>query len=267
MKEYLEGKKLYGDDFSIEEIMRWYNDEKEAYAELGAADLNSYKYAYHALNEELGFNYLDKNKKFDNVLSFGGAWGFELLPIIDRIKNITIIDSSEKFGNNQILKKNIKYFNPSITGKITFDNECFDLITCFGTLHHIPNVSYVLSEIIRVLRPSGYLLIREPIISMGDWTKERSKGVTKRERGIPLNIFKDLITIDKIFIVSQKLCVFAPLAKLGRKFKIEIYNNKYFVKIDKILSNLFSFNYSYHPKSNFQKIRPTSIFYVLQKSI
>ncbi|CAF0923881.1 unnamed protein product [Rotaria sordida] len=36
-----------------------------------------------------------------------------------------------------------------------------DLITCFVTLHHVPQLKLILSEFVRILRPSGYLIIRE----------------------------------------------------------------------------------------------------------
>ena len=34
---YLSGEKLYGDDFTTEEILEWFKDEKEGYAELLAS--------------------------------------------------------------------------------------------------------------------------------------------------------------------------------------------------------------------------------------
>ncbi|CAF1428169.1 unnamed protein product [Rotaria sordida] len=36
-----------------------------------------------------------------------------------------------------------------------------DLITCFVTLHHVSQLKLILSEFVRILRPSGYLIIRE----------------------------------------------------------------------------------------------------------
>lgn len=36
MNEFLSGKKLFGDDFTLEQIEQWYKDETEAYADLGA---------------------------------------------------------------------------------------------------------------------------------------------------------------------------------------------------------------------------------------
>lgn len=44
LKEYFEGKKLYGDDFSLGQIIEWYKDEEEAYYELSRGN---YEYGYH----------------------------------------------------------------------------------------------------------------------------------------------------------------------------------------------------------------------------
>lgn len=63
MIEYFEGKKLYGDDFSFEEIKKWYNEESEGYANLGSKNKESYSYGYHMMNEIHGFRKL-KNLYF-----------------------------------------------------------------------------------------------------------------------------------------------------------------------------------------------------------
>ena len=46
MDQYLSGKLLYGDDFTLEQINAWYEDEKEGYANLGANDSAKYFYEY-----------------------------------------------------------------------------------------------------------------------------------------------------------------------------------------------------------------------------
>ena len=79
-------------------------------------------------------------------------------------------------------------------GVIRYGGGYFDLIVCFGALHHIPNVSRIIGEFYRCSEKGGYVLMREPIISMGDWTKKR-KGLTRRERGIPLKILRDIIAL------------------------------------------------------------------------
>lgn len=183
MENYLSGDELLGDDFTPEQIKEWYKDEEEGYAELGAKDRSSYRYVYHALNSLHGFKHLAKNR-FENVLGVGSAYGDEFLPIAKKIDRLTILDSSDAFTSNKVHGLPCTFVKPSVDGKMPFDNNSFDLITCLGVLHHIPNVTFVTGEIYRCLSDGGSVLMREPIVSMGGWSKPRP-GLTKRERGIP----------------------------------------------------------------------------------
>lgn len=266
MREYFEGKKLYGDDFSFEEIKKWYNEESEGYANLGSKNKESYSYGYHMMNEIHGFQKL-KNLYFENVLGFGSAWGNEFELICNMIGNLTIIEPSDNLVNNKIGNLTPKYIKPSIDGKLPFSDNSFDLITCFGTLHHIPNVSFVISELIRVLKKDGYLLLREPIISMGDWRKARN-GLTKNERGIPVSFFDNVFNQHSIEIVSKEYC-FTLTSLLQRTFgflfKQPIYSYKFYVLFDKHVSNILKKNVVYHATKKINKIAPSSIFYVIKK--
>jgi len=40
---YLSGERLYGDDFTIEEIQKWFADEAEGYADLCAKEKDRYR--------------------------------------------------------------------------------------------------------------------------------------------------------------------------------------------------------------------------------
>ena len=87
MSTYFAGEKLYGDDFSIEKIEKWFLDEKEAYAHLGAKEREYYNYVYHQLNIRCMFRYIP-NRKFMYALGFGSAYGEEFGPIIQQIDQI-----------------------------------------------------------------------------------------------------------------------------------------------------------------------------------
>jgi SAM-dependent methyltransferase len=264
LEEYFEGKKLYGDDFTLTQIEHWFEEEKEGYAELGAKDKFNYTYPYRAQNELLGFDFLKSNQKFD-VLSIGGAYGYELLPITSRAKTLTILEPSEQLRQERLEGLALQYLSPQVDGKIPLPDQSIDLITCFGVLHHIPNVSSVLAEAFRVLRPNGYFLVREPIVSMGDWTQKRAN-LTKNERGIPLRIFRQIVADKGFTIQKESLCACKPFDAIFQKLtKKPAYNSRFYVHIDKILSQALRFNYRYHAHSNWQKIRPSSVFYVLKK--
>jgi len=266
MNTYLDGKTIYGNDFTFDEIKRWYEEEKEAYANLGSKNAEEYFYGYHALNKLHGFNYL-KGRQFENVLGLGAAWGHEFYPIISRINNLHIIEPSDNLRSGKIGEIEPVYKMPAICGTIDYADNYFDLVTCFGTLHHIPNISYLISELCRVTKQGGFILIREPIISMGDWTKPRN-GLTSNERGIPLNIFREILREHNLEIVNEGLC-FTMTAFFQRRWikvsKKPIYTFRSYVVFDKLLSKIFSWNLQYHAVHMLKRIAPQSVFYVLKK--
>ncbi len=266
INQYFSGEKLYGDDFTQPEIEEWFKDEAEGYANLAnfyAPVAEASSYDYHELNKYHGFKYLDRNK-FKNALGFGSAYGEEFLPIIDRIDRLTILDPSDRFVRETIYGIPAKYIKPSSNGILPFPKENFDLITCLGVLHHIPNVSFVMSEIYRCLEKNGIALIREPNFSMGDWTKPRL-GLTKRERGIPVK-FMDLALEKCGFkVINKSSCMFPLIPKICNYLGIATYNNKILTQIDRLASIISAKNIRYHRTNLFQKLAPSSVYYVLTK--
>jgi SAM-dependent methyltransferase len=262
LQNYFDGKALYGDDFNITQIAEWFEDEKEGFADLGAKDIENYIYDYHSLNKLHGFKYLP-DKVFKKVLGFGSAYGEELLPIKNKIQTATIVDPSKAFVQDSIYDIPLTYVKPLPNGQLPFNDHLFDLITCFGVLHHIPNVSSVIKELSRILESGGYILLREPIVSMGDWREPRI-GLTKRERGIPLQILEEIITANNLVIIKCTLCDFPITEKIFHKFGI--YNSYFATLIDAWISKAFKWNLNYHPKSSIQRLRARSAFFVLKKS-
>ncbi len=265
MDKYFKGFELYGDAFNDNEIAQWYKDEEEAYANLGSGNKDAYIYGYDKYNEIHGYNKirreLGQNLK---CMGLGSAYGYEFLPIKGHISSITVIDPSEQFKVDNIEGLPIKYVKPTVKGTMSFSSDSFDLITSFGTLHHIPNVSYLISEMARVLRPGGYMLIREPIISMGDWTKKRN-GLTARERGIPFKLMKTFIETNNLEILNYSFC-FSPIS--SRIWKItgtSVIGKAWFIILDRFLSTLFSFRLIYHRTKKIDHLGPTNVFWVLKK--
>jgi len=185
---------------------------------------------------------------------------------IKDLDSIIIMDPSSAFNTRrEIFGVPCKYSKPSPSGQIPFSADSFDLIMSLGVLHHIPNVSYVISECYRCLSESGVMLVREPIVSMGDWRYPRP-GLTKRERGIPIKVFDSIISNIGFNVQHKSLCVFPLIPKLANKFGIHAYNNRILTLIDAFLSKLFSWNTKYHRTSYVEKIGPASVFYVLSKN-
>jgi len=262
--EYFSGKKLFGDDFSEEQIYKWYKEEEEGYANLGSNDKERYTYQYVEMNKLYGFKYIRKGQFFKNALGLGSAYGYEFLEVIDQIENLTIVEPSEQLRSDKLGKIIPNYVKPNILGALNFNNNSFDLIICLGVLHHIPNVSFVLDELHRVLAPDGILILREPIVSMGDWRTSRV-GLTKNERGIPLGLFDQFIMTKDLNIISRKYCDSPFAYKTFQKIFFMKYNTYFIQLIDKLFSKLFAWNYKYHQISIFDKLSPKSIYLVLKK--
>lgn len=261
------GKKLYGDDFSPEEIEQWFNQESESYAELGNKDLSTYSYQYHTFNRIHGFRHIDHVPRFDHVLGFGSSWGFEFEPLIHKIEKLTIVEPSENMRSEQIGPLNPIYVKPRMDGLLEFPDKSFDLATCLGVLHHIPNVTFVLNEILRVLKPGGVLLLREPINSMGDWTQSRP-GLTSNERGIPLSHFDTIFLTQNVEVVARNHC--STMTYQFQKFfkpilKKSLYSYGWYIRFDRLLSSLLKGNVRYHAVKKHHRIAPSNIFFVVRK--
>jgi ubiquinone/menaquinone biosynthesis C-methylase UbiE len=70
------------------------------------------------------------------------------------------ISSDMLFKARKYRNKNIKFLRGNFT-KIPAKNNSFDLIVCTLALTHIPNIDKVFSEISRILRPKGHIIISD----------------------------------------------------------------------------------------------------------
>jgi len=264
MDVFLNGDELYGDNLSIDQIQVWYEEEKEAYADLYGTEEKDALHGFDIINELYGYKYIRKIPSFKKTLGLGSSWGYEFLPIIEKIEELYIIEPSSQTISKELGNVKPIYSKPESSGVISFPDNTFDLICAFSVLHHIPNVSFVLTELLRVLAPGGYLLLREPIISMGNW-REKRPGLTKHERGIPEKIFADIFNKENIQVI-EKHYHFTMTSFFRRIFKNSaFFNSKVYYILDKYLSKILAFNIHYHARNKLERCAPQSIFYVLRK--
>jgi hypothetical protein len=254
--ECLTGEFLYGDDFPPELVKRWFDSEQTAYFEIAAAN-KPYVYCYHALHWEHGYRLLPRDRKFPRVLGIGSARGDEFDGIRDHCGEITIVEPAEGFQNSTA-----RYVKPSADGALPFPSWSFDLITCFGVLHHICNVSFVFAEIARCLAPGGYLLISEPMTSMGDWREPRA-GLSANERGIPLPAFRKMIAASGLRVDHESYTEFRPLARLSLACGIRPYNSLMLTKLDALICSILP--HYYHARTHLEKFRPVGAYFVLHR--
>lgn len=261
---YLAGEKLWGDDLDLQQIEKWYEAEQTAYGNLVSADAATYRYTYHPLNLRHGFRHVPR-RRYDRALGFGSAWAEEFAPIADLVGHLSVIEPGESFRRETVCGIPAEYTSPVASGDLPYADATFDLITCLGALHHVPNVSHVVSELSRCLKPDGVMLIREPIVSMGDWSKPR-QGLTANERGIPLALFRQIIENADLRIVRESFCGFPVVRRLWRAMGRGVFDDRIGVLLDDLACRLSRWNLHYHATSPIQKLAPSSAFYVLMRS-
>ena len=259
LREHLSGECLYGDSFTPDQILEWHEEERHAYFDLyGAED-----YPYHALNQHHGYRRLPQ-QSFAHCLAFGCGRGDELLPIVSRLKHITAVEPSGECWSDSIAKVPCDYQKPDPFGDLSLPDNSIDLVTCFGVLHHIPNVSHVLGELFRVCSPGAYLLVREPITSMGDWSRPRP-GLTPNERGLPAKLFLQMLGAAGFGVEYAKHCMAPILPAIGTRLHFAAFNSPTLVILDQLLSTATKWNYRYHQPTKFRKLSPKALFAVCRK--
>lgn len=264
LSRYFAGEALYGDDFSGERLAEWYAGEREGYAGHVVTRNEEYRYKYHALNRHYGYSALPAGRKL-RVLGLGSAYGDELRPIAPFASSFDIIEPSDEFSSErEIDGVRARYHKPREDGIFDLPDAAFDVITVFGVFHHIANVSTVIRECYRVLKPGGLLLTREPIVSMGDWRAPRN-GLTRNERGIPHKLFHGMIVDAGFQVKRTSLFDFAPFVRVVDNMGIDCFGNRWTLFVDRVLSAMFAFNKRYHRPKFLQKFGPASMFVVAQK--
>jgi len=265
-KDYLSGKKLYGDDFGPEELKNWYEDEELGYYNLvhdSSDDETEYAYGYSALNEHYAYRFI-RDKHYHRALTLGCARGDDVEPISKNVGEFLALEPAEKWWRPTIGEASANFVKPEVSGDIICKTGSIDLTVCLGVLHHIPNVTHVINEIARVSKSGAIFVLREPVSTMGDWNNPR-RGLTKNERGFPLSWLDDTLTRAGFEAEHRALCMFPATPRIGSLLKVSAYARRDLVILDKLFSTVTRWNYHYHRDKPFKKIAPANVFYVLRK--
>ena len=103
-------------------------------------------------------DYFGKNKlKNLTVLDVGSSTGIidnELAPYFKKITGIDIDTGGVKFAKSKFKRKNLS-FKVDDAMNLSFKNNSFDIVICAQIYEHVPNDIKLMSEIYRVLKPSG----------------------------------------------------------------------------------------------------------------
>tara|TARA_Y100001968_G_scaffold269511_1_gene260344 strand:- start:1096 stop:1428 length:333 start_codon:yes stop_codon:yes gene_type:complete len=108
------------------------------------------------------------------------------------------------------------------------------------------------------------MFCREPIVTQGDWTQTRP-GLTRNERGIPLELFKSIARGAGFRIQRSVLFDFAPYMRLMHNLGQPALRRPITARLDRLFSVLFSFNTKYHRTRLLEKFGPGSLAMTLIK--
>jgi ubiquinone/menaquinone biosynthesis C-methylase UbiE len=128
----------------------------------------------HRITERLShiIKLIKPGAQIDQVLDVGCGDGCITEGIAKHFKIIVnAVDVMTKLPEERI---GVTYSKLSDGTTPTLLPDCsIDMVTCFVSIHHFENVSRMLSDIQRVVRPGGYLFIREHDVDPDDFNKKK----------------------------------------------------------------------------------------------
>ena len=152
IRQYWSGKKVPQQWYSNKTplTLQWFNDISK----------KRYSVYYSYLKVFCEFN----NHFEEKILEIGCGIGTDAVEYAKNGADVTAIDLGEDQVNLTRLNfelRNLKYDEISAGNceNLKFNDESFDLVYCFGVLHHTLNISKGVSEIKRVLKKDGEAII------------------------------------------------------------------------------------------------------------
>ncbi len=266
LPDELLGRRLFGEGLDDAGLAAWFADERNGYFGIvgDGSNRDDAMRGTGACNQRHIFRHLPPGR-FSCCLALGAANGREYAGLAERVDHFVAIEPGRAFWHRTIAGVPADYRTPTLRGKIDLPDGACDLAGSFGVLHHIPNVSEVLAELARVLAPGAPLMIREPIISLGDFRQPRL-GLTRNERGIPHAVM-DAMLQDAGFRIDAKSFIRFPLLHpVARSLGMDApWESKAFVGLDTVLSQLMAWNIRYWRPQLWQKIAPTMAYWLAVK--
>ena len=117
----------------------------------------AFDFIFHQIDVPAGSAFLDA----------GCGSGVKSILLAQRDYNVSAVDISETVLQHAQEKASHSGMNNRITFQpedmtaLSFANETFDAVLCWGVLMHIPNVEGAITELMRVMKKGGYIIISE----------------------------------------------------------------------------------------------------------
>lgn len=262
--EIIAGRRLYGNDFNAEQLRAWYAAEEYGYYDLyrADADLAEAVFPYAAVNAADGAPL--RGRHYPVCLVLGCAEGDDLLALGLDIGRLIAIEPADQCWADRVGTIPAEFRKPTLDGTIALEDGTVDLVVCLSVLHHIANVEFVVSELGRVLKPGGTMLVREPISSMGDFRAPR-RGLTRYERGIPAAMMQRFLEAAGLAVERRIYRDTPGLPELAKRFGIVPYNSPAIVALDRAISALSRFNDRYWRPRLINKLAPRWAAFIARK--
>lgn len=148
---------------SVDETLRgdavYHSDQREVWVD--ANQINTPRNLY--FHREVVNFMAERSVSDSNLLELGGGVGFDLelflsaQPQFGHYVFSEIAPGMVSYTRGRTLRPEIFYCCVD-AHNIPFDDETFDFVSMIATLHHFPDLERALQEIIRVLKPGGFLV-------------------------------------------------------------------------------------------------------------
>ncbi len=111
---------------------------------------------------------LGSYQRVADIGSGQGHWGHRLLPLLAPDAQLCGVDMEESWVEHAQrraialgLGERTQY-KVGNAAELPFDDNSFDLVTCQTLIMHVPSPQVALSEMLRILKPGGRILLSEP---------------------------------------------------------------------------------------------------------
>ena len=104
------------------------------------------------------------NLHFDSILEIGCGTGKNTVFLAQIGSVVNAVDFSQGMiekAKEKVQADNVHFSLLDITQRWEFEDQFFDLVVCNLVLEHIEDLSFVFTEVARVLSPNGYFFINE----------------------------------------------------------------------------------------------------------
>ena len=193
-------------------------------------DSSSKQFRNHKRAEEVT-NFLKKQKSIITSdyhhLDYGGNDGGVASEIANILKlnkeQIYSADLEKWLGNTKNnLYPNITYTLLSENQRLPYNNNSFNSISCLQVLHHVEYIEYYISELYRVLKPGGVLIIKEH-----DSINENTQMLIDIEHMVHEYVKPDIPNTEILKSYAAFYKSFNELNTLLKNNGFELVNNEY----------------------------------------